>query len=125
MVDDNPDDVFVVQIAAEEISPPVQVDSADSGDQLLGWVEAGAEEPPTALLIDWHLPGTAAADVITRLRDRADWREVPIVVCSGGGEAALAEEAERLGADGFEPKPTSIDGVLAMIDRVLSLSSRV
>lgn len=123
VVDDNPDDVFVLQIASEEVKPPVQVDSADSGDQLLAWVETGADEPPTILLVDWNLPGTQTPEVIKRIRAHPVWATVPIVVYSGHATQGTEAEVLALGADGFEVKPTDIEGILAMIARVLALAA--
>ena len=69
-------------------------------------------EPPALVLLDLTIPGEQCADTIAKLRARAGWGNVPIVLCSG--QESVATEAQTLGAVSYLLKPFDLDEVAAL-----------
>ena len=81
-----------------------------------------AEEKPDLVLLDWMLPGVSGLELCRRIRRRAEWRDLPVVMLT-----ARAEEADRVrgletGADDYVAKPFSLDELNARIRAVLRRS---
>ena len=81
-----------------------------------------AEERPDLVLLDWMLPGVSGLELCRRIRRRAEWRDLPVVMLT-----ARAEEADRVrgletGADDYLAKPFSLDELNARIRAVLRRS---
>lgn len=53
---------------------------AASGEEALALME---QSKPAVVILDLMLPGMSGFDVLSRIRDRADWSEVPVVVLTG------------------------------------------
>ncbi len=68
-----------------------------------------AENKPDVALLDLSMPiheGTrnetkAGLTLLKELRARADWKDVPIYICSGFDDQELKDEAKELGANGY------------------------
>lgn len=73
----------------------------------------GAAPVPALVLLDFHMPGLQAPQVLRALRDRCV--EVPVVVLSG---AASAEERQRCLAEGalaFLEKPARSEDLIRLL----------
>ena len=79
-------------------------------------LEALAQAPPDALILDLGLPDLDGVDVIQALRI---WSKVPIIVLSGRSGAAEKVAALDAGADDYVTKPFSMNELLARLRAVL------
>lgn len=95
-------------------SLPVEVDTAEDGEQALQMVKEGEFG---VILLDLRLPGIDGMEVLRRLRDSRP--EVPIVIITAHGNVESAVEAMKLGAIDFLQKPFVPDEVRALVRRVL------
>jgi DNA-binding NarL/FixJ family response regulator len=77
----------------------------------------GGDEFDFALL-DYFVPDATGFSHLTALRAR--YPALPIIMVSGHAEAAIVEEAIRLGAAGFIPKSLGRALILDAIDQVLA-----
>ena len=123
VVDDNPDDVVVLHIVAEQLQPGIVLDVVETGDEALAHLDRPGTARAAVVILDWNLPGVTAREVIARMRSHHEWDDVPIVVCSGDDDPALADRVRALGADRYEVKSAGIDGVADMLRRALALTS--
>jgi CheY-like chemotaxis protein len=53
---------------------------AASGEEALSLME---QATPSVVILDLMLPGMSGFDVLSRIRERAEWSEVPVVVLTG------------------------------------------
>lgn len=65
------------------------------------------------IIMDWRMPGVSGAAAIAMLRDAAGG--IPVVVCSGDEDPAIAAEAVAAGARGFLPKTMPVQQLAAAI----------
>src|SRR6185436_17126203 len=62
----------------------------ESGEAALAALDAG---PFDCIVLDLKLPGMSGFELITKIRDRAAWRRIPIIVYTGK-ELSRTEESE-------------------------------
>jgi DNA-binding response OmpR family regulator len=95
-------------------SLPVEVDTAENGEQALKKVE---EDGFSLILLDLRMPGIDGMEVLRRLRDERP--EIPIVIITAHGNIESAVDAMKLGAIEFLPKPFVPDEIRALVARIL------
>lgn len=100
IVDDSEFDRLLLQRLLERRA--YRVLGAKSGEDALSMVES---QPVDAILLDGLLPGLQGKDVLIRLRERRDARELPVLMVSGRAESSEIAEALRLGANDYVTKP--------------------
>jgi CheY-like chemotaxis protein len=79
---------------------------------------------PRLILLDLHLPDLPGEEVLRRLREDPETREIPVVVISGDN---LPEQIERVlaaGARAYMVKPLDVKKFLAMVDEILGAGSQ-
>jgi two-component system phosphate regulon response regulator PhoB len=89
------------------------VEAAD-GSAALDQIARG---PFDLVLLDWHMPKRAGADVLAELK--REHPELPVVVLTAQHQAPHRELAESLGVDAFLTKPFSPLQLLDTIERLL------
>jgi len=92
---------------------------ADCGDLALASL---AVNRPELILVDLRMPGMDGLEVCRRLKQRADSRDIPVIVLSGSGDLADRIEAFRLGAVDFISKPFQREELLARVRTHVELS---
>ncbi|MEQ8395083.1 response regulator transcription factor [Thalassobaculum sp.] len=68
------------------------------------------------MIMDWRMPGLSGAEAIADLRDAAPG--IPVVVCSGDEDPAIASAAVSAGARGFLPKTMPVQQLAAAIQLI-------
>lgn len=123
VIDDNPDDIAVLQLAAEELEAAggavVAVDGVEDGETALARLTGPR---PDIVLLDWGLPGSGPLDVLDALTGDERWADVPVVVYSGSDDPDQASLARARGATRVEVKQAGIDAVTDLLARVARLS---
>jgi CheY-like chemotaxis protein/Tfp pilus assembly protein PilZ len=99
----------------------VALDSAESADHAWELVQRESYE---LALVDLYLPGSmSGADLIRRIRARADVADLPVVGFSIGGDRAR-EEFLGAGADFFLEKPVMVRDLFATLERLTLIAGR-
>jgi DNA-binding NarL/FixJ family response regulator len=73
------------------------------------------QDPADVVLVDYSLPDGRGSDVLRLVRRH--WPRARLVLFSGHSEADILHEAIAAGADGILTKGTSMDEILAVIER--------
>lgn len=71
------------------------------------------------VILDVQMPGALGDTLVHGLKSKIGAR-VPILLCSGHDEAALAERARIAAIDGYISKQAGIDAMVATVRRVLA-----
>jgi two-component system, response regulator len=123
-VEDDDNDVFFLQEAAQKVGLSASLQVARSGPEALGYLEgvlAASEETPRVpalVLLDLKLPGMTGLDVLRWIRGRAELRKVPVIVFSSSGLATDMEAAHECGADGYVVKRCGQNELAAFVQRL-------
>ena len=93
-----------------------EVMEADGAGDALAVLDRG---PVDLIVSDLHMPGMDGLELVSRVRRRADGREVPIViVTTEAGEEAVRAAMTR-GASGYVVKPFTPEKLERVLERVL------
>jgi CheY-like chemotaxis protein len=110
------DDVKILRFIRSSLTlAGYDVATATSGEQALKLVES---DKPDIMLLDIFMPVMDGFEVLRRIRLVS---ELPVIAFSA--HASAAEEALRLGANGFLAKPFRPDGLVKIINTFLNHGS--
>ena len=70
-----------------------------------------------------HVPKKSGYEVCTRIRERADWRHIKVVMLSAKGREAEVNKGLSMGADLYVTKPFSTRELVAKIKELLDQDS--
>lgn len=113
VVDDIPDNCFLLQVILE--AEGYQVEVADSGHAALEKIEA---DPPNLVLLDVMMPGMSGFEVTRKIRQSLHLPFIPILLITAHDQPK-AEEGFDVGADGFLRKPIEADELLRRVHSIL------
>jgi len=114
IADDEPNIVAALEFLLQQSGFEVQV--ARDGDEALKLIESCL---PDLVLLDVMMPIRSGYDVCTRIRERADWRHIKIVMLSAKGREAEVNKGLAMGADLYVTKPFSTRELMAKIKGLL------
>lgn len=111
LVDDNPMDVELTQLAFRKsrLTNPIEV--ARDGEEALAWIprwEAG-EPTPVVILLDINMPRVNGFEVLKALRAHPVSRRLPVVVLTTSSTSHDIDTAYRHGANSYIVKPVDFD----------------
>lgn len=101
--------------------PHVRLFAATRGE--LG-VELARLQRPDLILLDLHLPDIPGDEVLRRLRDTPEARDIPVVMISADATAGQADRLIDAGARAYLTKPFDVKQFLAVVDQLLSERKR-
>lgn len=119
VVDDSPDNVFLIQAILEEEG--YHVSTAADGFSALALIE---ESPPDLLLLDVMMPGMDGFEVTQRVRQNTSLPFMPILLITAYDHLSVAKGLDN-GADDFIHKPVEVDELLARVRSLLRLKHSI
>jgi DNA-binding response OmpR family regulator len=114
IADDEPNIVTSLEYLMTKSGYEVEV--ARNGDEALALVESFM---PDLVLLDVMMPRRSGYEVCQKMRERAEWRHIKIVVLSAKGREAEVSKGLSLGADAYVTKPFSNRDLIARVADLL------
>ncbi len=102
VVDDEPDNLGVIELVLRFYKAGVR--TAASGAECLRLMEA---EVPTLLLVDIQMPEMSGLELLEKIRENANWRDIPVVAVTAHAMQGDSDRFTKAGFDGYIPKPIS------------------
>ncbi len=75
--------------------------------------------PPDLLLVDLLMPTCPGLSVVRKIRQDATLKDLPIVILSAHRDDAQMQQLEKLGIQGWLPKPVDSEAVAYLVKLVL------
>lgn len=113
IVDDDPDDQYLFELAFRTLKPPVQVKLLSDGEDLLPALQE-SDRLPSLIVLDLNMPRVDGFEALKQLRMSAIYKKLPVVVLTTSTRYEDREKAFNLGANEFLTKPTA-SGKLIML----------
>ncbi|MEO5959850.1 MAG: response regulator, partial [Opitutaceae bacterium] len=114
LVEDDPDDVFLMQRALKQahVANPLQfaTDGQQAQDYLSGtgpYQDRIKHPLPDLVFLDLKLPFIHGFEVLAWVRDHPELGRIPVVILTSSPEERDIQQARRLGARSFLVKPPS------------------
>ncbi|KAB8318593.1 hybrid sensor histidine kinase/response regulator [Tolypothrix campylonemoides VB511288] len=119
VVDDSPDNVFLIKTILEEEG--YTVSTAENGASALAQIETSACD---LVLLDLMMPGIDGYEVTKRIRQNMALPFIPILLITAHDSPNVAQGLD-LGADDFIRKPVTVDELLARVRSLLRLKHSI
>jgi DNA-binding response OmpR family regulator len=118
IADDEPNIVTALEFLLERNGYEVYI--ARNGDAALKLVE---EHRPDLVLLDVMMPVKSGFEVCQRMRERADWRDIKIIMLTAKGRDVEMSKGLSIGADLYITKPFSTQELVAKINGLLGVGT--
>lgn len=111
VVEDSDEDFEVLQIFMEDMAVTNPIYRCTTGDKALEFLyreqDEGTKENqrPSMILLDLNLPGTDGREILARLKQDDQFREIPIVIFTTNSDPKDIKFCYRKGANGYLIKP--------------------
>ncbi len=122
LVEDDPNDVFLIQRAFRKanLANPIQVmNDGEAAVQYLSGQEPYADRDryplPMLMLLDLKLPRRSGLEVLEWLKQQPKLKRLPVVVLTSSREHTDLNRAYDLGANSYLVKPVAFDSLLSMV----------
>lgn len=109
ILDDEPDNVLLIEETIKRNLPNVRTLGFTSPQEAVAWCEANE---PDLCLIDYKMPGMSGIEFMARVRRRARFQGVPMIMITGQPSTELQQQALDSGATDFLSKPIIIADVV-------------
>lgn len=125
MVDDDTDDLYLAAEALDNIKAPIDFHTLTSGADLIDYLSRhGRFAPPAAaprpdlVLLDLNMPMMDGHTTLKMLRNRDDFRDIPIVIFSTSTAPTDIHKSYLGGANTYIAKPQSFDALCETMQRL-------
>jgi DNA-binding response OmpR family regulator len=118
IADDEPSIVTAVEFLLRREGYEVEI--ARDGSEALERIEASR---PDLVVLDVMMPQKSGYEVCMRIRERADWRHIKIIMLSAKGRDAEVSKGLSMGADIYVTKPFSTRELMDKIKDLLGQST--
>jgi len=115
VADDEPNIVTALEFLLRRAGYDVR--AAGNGDETLALVE---NWQPDVVLMDIMMPVKSGYEVCQRMRSRAEWNHIKIVMVSAKGREAEVNKGLSLGADLYVTKPFSTQELIEQINGLVA-----
>ncbi|ACO47646.1 response regulator [Deinococcus deserti] len=116
LIDDNPLDRELTELALLEVAPGSSLTLAESGIQAMQLLWAGLRTD--LILLDVNMPGMHGFDVLQALRADTSLNHIPVVMLSTSGAERDRAQAQALEVDGYMVKASRFE---AYVQQMLGL----
>jgi len=114
IADDEPNIVTALEFLLQRNGYEVHI--ARNGESALKLIEAHL---PDLVLLDVMMPVKSGYEVCRRMRERADWRHIKIIMLTAKGRDVEMSKGLSIGADLYITKPFSTQELVAKINGLL------
>jgi two-component system, OmpR family, alkaline phosphatase synthesis response regulator PhoP len=114
IADDEPNIVTALEFLLQRNGYEVHI--ARNGEDALKLVEA---QQPDLVLLDVMMPMRSGYEVCQRMRERAEWRHIKIIMLTAKGRDVEMNKGLSIGADLYITKPFSTQELVAKINGLL------
>lgn len=106
LADDDSDDTLLFCEALQEIDPLITCYYATDGNQVLEILQDKNLKTPQIIFLDINMPGMNGWQCLKLLKEKEEYRHIPVVIYSTSSHQKEANTALNLGALCFFTKPS-------------------
>ena len=124
LVEDNPADARLTEVALEKTGCPIELHHAENGGECLAMLyKAMADGDPVlpdVVLLDLNMPGRSGISVLEEIKSHEHLGTIPVVVLSSSEAESDVMACYRLHANFFMVKPADFEQSRKMIDTLVN-----
>jgi CheY-like chemotaxis protein len=125
LVDDDPDDVFILSDAFKTMDPSCEIIEAYDGDAALQLLEELGKRNvvPDLIVLDINMPVLDGRELLKILKTNASYKEVPVVVYTTSSNLFDKLHCEQYQVD-LITKPSTLDSIMQAVTIMLQYCKR-
>lgn len=120
IVDDDPDDRFLICAALSGIAAEVDIIEAYDGIHLFDLIDQANSLPVALILLDVNMPRMNGLETLEKIKLIPALSSIPIVMFSTSDDASLAKQAYQSGVSAYFTKPSSFEGFIRLANAIKS-----
>lgn len=122
IVDDNPDDIFILQRQLRRLGITCPIATFSDGHDAMSFLrhtaaENGRSSLPEILFLDINMPGATGFSVLCWLREQDALKSLKVVILSGTSDPGDVALATALTADAYVAKQASLESLSLLLQR--------
>lgn len=117
IIDDDPDDHFLLRKAIDATIPQAIVESLYDGSEALQFLE-NCTTLPSLIFLDLNMPVVSGTSTIKLIREKDYLADLPIIVLTTSNSERDRTESMKLGANAFYSKPFNQQDLVAIVEEV-------
>ncbi|WP_129717556.1 response regulator [Pedobacter sp. SYP-B3415] len=119
-VEDDPDYVFFMENAVQEVGDNLILTVAADGQEAIRSLRKFVEEHtiPKLILLDLNLPNISGLDILRFIREIPAMKTVPVLLFSTSDSPKDVRASIEFGANAYVTKPDGYDKLLQCVDSV-------
>ncbi|RYY41713.1 MAG: response regulator [Chitinophagaceae bacterium] len=118
LVDDDPDDAFLLERALAELPVPIKFHSIEDSDEVIAAVTL---HRPDLIFMDMNMPKKNGLECLQALQEQPVLANIPIILYSSSELASLMETAYAHGASLFFRKPSTFLGMVSALRTIVEM----
>jgi CheY-like chemotaxis protein len=125
MVDDDPDDYYLMNKALSEKGIKDQLLQLSDGIELMDYLsyrgkyaDAKSAPRPKLILLDLNMPRMDGREALKKIRAMDQMKEIPVIIFTTSREKRNIQQCYLDGADEYIVKPTDFEGLLHVADNI-------
>lgn len=125
MVEDDPDDIYLIGEAIDECQLDARVFIVQDGEELMDFLYNRGKflskekyPHPDLILLDLNMPRKDGREALKEIKQDPLLRGIPVVVLTTSKSEKDLETMYALGASGFVTKPVSFTGLRESIEKI-------
>jgi CheY-like chemotaxis protein len=129
LVEDNPDEVFMMQRTFRKANIPNPLQIVTNGEEALEYLEGTGPYAdrskfpfPMVLFLDLNMPKKSGLEVLEYIRQHAALRKLTVNILSSSVRSADIDRAAVLGANAYFIKPTQLEKFQELIQNWYNLT---
>ena len=114
LVGDDQQEVMDIKRSLNKLGIIYKMVVAENGDQAIEFLKCHHDSLPDIILIDSHISKMNGLELLSRIRNRKDWKQLKCFILTSSDEKADREKARSLGVSGYIVKPFKINNFSSM-----------
>lgn len=117
LVEDDPDQAFLLKRAFARLRLPVRLVHHEDGDSAVAWFARAIERQalPALVILDVKVPRRSGLEILEWIRERVPPGRMPVVLLSSSVQRVDLERAYRARANAYYMKPFFFDALLTLV----------
>lgn len=117
LVDDDPEDQFLVQRAFNTIDPVVGIFVLEDGDEVIPALES-SPLMPKLIILDINMVRMDGLQTLTALQEYAQFQTIPVVMLTTSNNSNEQVLSRQLGAKSYHTKPFHFEGLVELANQL-------
>ena len=113
LLDDDPEDVDIIEMALKEADPEIELAVVWDGNALSMLINT--KYSPDLILMDLNMPLKSGKECLIELKSSAKYSKIPIVMLSTTDDQIDIDYCKANGAINYFRKPTSFAGTVKLV----------